>query len=199
MLVGLLRAPTQYDPFLNPEAARERRNEVLQNLVDRRRPDPGAGRQVQGHAGLAGDDRAAAGQGGLRERARQRPERRLLLRLRGQLAARPQGGHRVAAADRRPEDRHHAGRRSCRTACSSKLSSRHVDQGADDRDHAGRRPAAPATCWRWRRARSTARPDATGRLAADLHLATPRRRASTYKLFPLLTALSTGVPTRPGS
>jgi membrane peptidoglycan carboxypeptidase len=34
MLVGLLRAPTQYDPFQYPEAARERRNEVLQNLVD---------------------------------------------------------------------------------------------------------------------------------------------------------------------
>ncbi len=33
MLVGLLRAPSQYDPFLNPEAARGRRNEVLQNLV----------------------------------------------------------------------------------------------------------------------------------------------------------------------
>ncbi len=34
MLVGLLRAPTEYDPFQYPEAARERRNEVLQNLVD---------------------------------------------------------------------------------------------------------------------------------------------------------------------
>jgi membrane peptidoglycan carboxypeptidase len=33
MLVGLLRAPTQYDPFLNPEAARARRDQVLQNLV----------------------------------------------------------------------------------------------------------------------------------------------------------------------
>lgn len=33
MLVGLLRAPTQYDPFLNPETARDRRNQVLQNLV----------------------------------------------------------------------------------------------------------------------------------------------------------------------
>ncbi|MGH8861572.1 MAG: transglycosylase domain-containing protein, partial [Jatrophihabitantaceae bacterium] len=33
MLVGLLRAPTEYDPFINPEAARERRDQVLQNLV----------------------------------------------------------------------------------------------------------------------------------------------------------------------
>ncbi len=33
MLVGLLRAPTDYDPFINPEAARERRNQVIQNLV----------------------------------------------------------------------------------------------------------------------------------------------------------------------
>jgi membrane peptidoglycan carboxypeptidase len=36
MLVGLLRAPTQYDPFKYPEAAKKRRNEVLQNLVDTR-------------------------------------------------------------------------------------------------------------------------------------------------------------------
>ncbi|HEY8746141.1 MAG TPA: transglycosylase domain-containing protein, partial [Chloroflexota bacterium] len=33
LLVGLLRAPTEYDPFVNPEAAKKRRNEVLQNLV----------------------------------------------------------------------------------------------------------------------------------------------------------------------
>jgi membrane peptidoglycan carboxypeptidase len=33
MLIGLLRAPTEYDPFVNPTAAKERRNEVLQNLV----------------------------------------------------------------------------------------------------------------------------------------------------------------------
>ncbi|MDT4939600.1 MAG: hypothetical protein QOG80_3271, partial [Pseudonocardiales bacterium] len=34
MLVGLLRAPTEYDPFQHPEAAKARRNQVLQNLVD---------------------------------------------------------------------------------------------------------------------------------------------------------------------
>ncbi|MGH8959962.1 MAG: penicillin-binding protein [Jatrophihabitantaceae bacterium] len=34
MLVGILRAPTAYDPYLNPDAARNRRNQVLQNLVD---------------------------------------------------------------------------------------------------------------------------------------------------------------------
>ena len=34
LLVGLLRAPSEYDPFVNPQAALERRNEVLQNLVD---------------------------------------------------------------------------------------------------------------------------------------------------------------------
>ena len=33
MLVGLLRAPTEYDPFQFPDAAKKRRNEVLQNLV----------------------------------------------------------------------------------------------------------------------------------------------------------------------
>jgi membrane peptidoglycan carboxypeptidase len=33
LLVGLLRAPTDYDPFLHPAASKERRNEVLQNLV----------------------------------------------------------------------------------------------------------------------------------------------------------------------
>ncbi|HEY2165951.1 MAG TPA: transglycosylase domain-containing protein [Jatrophihabitantaceae bacterium] len=33
LLVGLLRAPTQYDPFQFPAAAKARRNEVLQNLV----------------------------------------------------------------------------------------------------------------------------------------------------------------------
>ncbi|MCU1658347.1 MAG: Membrane carboxypeptidase (Penicillin-binding protein), partial [Pseudonocardiales bacterium] len=34
LLVGLLRAPTEYDPFVNPEASKARRNQVLQNLVD---------------------------------------------------------------------------------------------------------------------------------------------------------------------
>jgi len=34
MLVGLLRAPTAYDPFVYPDAARQRRNQVLQNMVD---------------------------------------------------------------------------------------------------------------------------------------------------------------------
>jgi membrane peptidoglycan carboxypeptidase len=33
LLVGLLRAPSAYDPFVYPAAAKERRNEVLQNLV----------------------------------------------------------------------------------------------------------------------------------------------------------------------
>ena len=33
MLVGLLRAPTEYDPFVNPGPALARRNQVLQNLV----------------------------------------------------------------------------------------------------------------------------------------------------------------------
>ena len=33
LLVGLLRAPTAYDPFVHPVAAKKRRNEVLQNLV----------------------------------------------------------------------------------------------------------------------------------------------------------------------
>ena len=33
MLVGLLQAPSQYDPFLHPSVARQRRNEVLANMV----------------------------------------------------------------------------------------------------------------------------------------------------------------------
>ncbi len=33
LLVGMLRAPSAYDPFLNRAAAKERRDEVLQNLV----------------------------------------------------------------------------------------------------------------------------------------------------------------------
>ncbi|MGN6605805.1 MAG: transglycosylase domain-containing protein [Jatrophihabitans sp.] len=33
LLVGLLRAPSAYDPFVNPQAAKQRRNEVLANLV----------------------------------------------------------------------------------------------------------------------------------------------------------------------
>jgi membrane peptidoglycan carboxypeptidase len=33
LLVGLLRAPSEYDPFRYPDAAKARRNEVLQNLV----------------------------------------------------------------------------------------------------------------------------------------------------------------------
>jgi membrane peptidoglycan carboxypeptidase len=34
LLVGMLRAPSAYDPFLNRAAAKERRDQVLQNLVD---------------------------------------------------------------------------------------------------------------------------------------------------------------------
>jgi membrane peptidoglycan carboxypeptidase len=34
LLVGLLQAPSQYDPFLHPRFARERRDEVIGNLVD---------------------------------------------------------------------------------------------------------------------------------------------------------------------
>jgi len=34
LLVGVLRAPSAYDPFVYPDAARARRNQVLQNLVD---------------------------------------------------------------------------------------------------------------------------------------------------------------------
>jgi len=33
LLVGILRAPSSYDPFTNPAAAKTRRNEVIQNLV----------------------------------------------------------------------------------------------------------------------------------------------------------------------
>jgi membrane peptidoglycan carboxypeptidase len=34
MLVGAVRAPAQYDAFENPAAARQRRNEVIQNMAD---------------------------------------------------------------------------------------------------------------------------------------------------------------------
>jgi membrane peptidoglycan carboxypeptidase len=33
-LVGLVRAPTLYDPFLHPQTARERRDEVIRNMVE---------------------------------------------------------------------------------------------------------------------------------------------------------------------
>jgi membrane peptidoglycan carboxypeptidase len=33
LLVGLLQAPTEYDPFVNLQASRDRRNQVIQNLV----------------------------------------------------------------------------------------------------------------------------------------------------------------------
>jgi membrane peptidoglycan carboxypeptidase len=33
LLVGVLRAPTDYDPFQHPQAARERRDQVLENMV----------------------------------------------------------------------------------------------------------------------------------------------------------------------
>jgi membrane peptidoglycan carboxypeptidase len=33
MMVGVLRAPTDYDPFQHPQAARERRNQVIENMV----------------------------------------------------------------------------------------------------------------------------------------------------------------------
>jgi membrane peptidoglycan carboxypeptidase len=33
LLVGVLRAPSDYDPFQHPDAAKERRNEVIQNMV----------------------------------------------------------------------------------------------------------------------------------------------------------------------
>ncbi len=33
LLVGVLRAPTEYDPFVHPQAAKDRRNAVLQNMV----------------------------------------------------------------------------------------------------------------------------------------------------------------------
>jgi membrane peptidoglycan carboxypeptidase len=34
MLVGLVQAPSAYDPFQHPQAAKDRRNQVIQNLVD---------------------------------------------------------------------------------------------------------------------------------------------------------------------
>ncbi|HEY3736998.1 MAG TPA: biosynthetic peptidoglycan transglycosylase, partial [Jatrophihabitans sp.] len=33
MLVGILRAPSDYDPFKHPQQARDRRNQVIQNMV----------------------------------------------------------------------------------------------------------------------------------------------------------------------
>jgi membrane peptidoglycan carboxypeptidase len=34
LLVGLLQSPSDYDPFVHPDVARQRRNEVLQNMVE---------------------------------------------------------------------------------------------------------------------------------------------------------------------
>jgi penicillin-binding protein 1A len=50
LLAGLPQAPSQYNPFLDPSAARERRNEVLAKMAElhyisaRRRPPPSARR-----------------------------------------------------------------------------------------------------------------------------------------------------------
>jgi len=55
MLVGLLQAPSQYDPFQHPDLARQRRNEVLTNLADVGDLDPAQAQQyAQAPLGLAG-------------------------------------------------------------------------------------------------------------------------------------------------
>jgi membrane peptidoglycan carboxypeptidase len=42
LLIGLLQAPSEYDPFVHPEAALQRRNEVLANMADVGYLTPGA-------------------------------------------------------------------------------------------------------------------------------------------------------------
>ena len=61
MLVGLLRAPTEYDPFQFPDAAKQRRNEVLQNLVSVGNLTQADADQVRGDAGATGDECGSAG------------------------------------------------------------------------------------------------------------------------------------------
>jgi membrane peptidoglycan carboxypeptidase len=47
LLVGLLRAPSAYDPFVNPQAAKTRRNEVLDNLVTVGKLNPARAEQLK--------------------------------------------------------------------------------------------------------------------------------------------------------
>ena len=192
MLVGLLRAPTQYDPFINPEPARARRDQVLQNLVSVGDISQATCRQVEGHAGLARDHRAAAGQGGLRQRPHRGQQRRLLLRLRGELAAH--------ATRRSPW-------RSCRRAACridttldpklqntmqtklDKTLSTNADMSAimpvvDP--HTGN-ILAMATSKTYGNGKH-------GTTTLPIFTSYTAQAASTYKLFPLLAALSTGVP-----
>ena len=123
LLVGMLRAPSEYDPFNDRKAAQARRNQVIQNLVDvGNYISQAEGRQVQGRADRPRDHGAAAGSAGMRGAARRHPQRAVLLRLRGAAGWRTPRRHQSQAADdRRTEDRHYARPQACRTAAQDSL------------------------------------------------------------------------------
>ncbi len=64
MLVGLLQSPSQLDPFVNPQAAQHRRNQVLQNMVDNNQlPAAQAAKYSASALGLSASRAPASGQG----------------------------------------------------------------------------------------------------------------------------------------
>ncbi|MGI8666821.1 MAG: transglycosylase domain-containing protein [Jatrophihabitans sp.] len=64
MLVGLVQSPSELDPFVNPQAARERRNQVLQNMVANNELSAAdAARYATSPLGLASSKAPVTGQG----------------------------------------------------------------------------------------------------------------------------------------
>ena len=102
LLAGLPQAPSQYNPFRNPEAAIGRRNEVLRQMADEPLHHAGGGRR--------GDRRAAEAEA---RHALHHAPRAVLLRLRAGAADRAL--RRRARAPRRPAHPYDDRPRSCRS------------------------------------------------------------------------------------
>ena len=137
MLVGLLRAPTQYDPFINPDDARDRRNQVLQNLVDVHDLTQAQADKYKATPVSLATTAPPPLKEGCANSANDGAQRRLLLRLRRELAAGLQGGHRGSAADRWPADRDHARLQHAEQRAGRASTHTSVDAGRHDRDHPG--------------------------------------------------------------
>ena len=107
MLAGLVKDPALFDPFQHPTAARERRNEVIDNMVV-------AGDLTQAQATkykkapfvLNETTRHSLGAQGLHLLLHRDRERRLLLRLRPELAGDNGRAEPGPAPNRRLQDRH---------------------------------------------------------------------------------------------
>ena len=196
MLVGLLRAPSAYDPFVNPEAARARRNQVLQNLVAvGKLSQADADRYAQTPISLATQKPPLVKEGC----ANSSPEIRNAaffceyavnwLRTTGGLSETEldTGGLRVVTTlDPSTQNHAQAGVEKAIPASSPMTEVLPVIQpkSGDVLAMATSKRYGPAT-------------SATDRTHTTLPVFTAYSAfgASTYKLFPLLTALSTGVPT----